>query len=989
MTGLYRPDYEHDSCGFGLVAQMDGVASHALVHTAIDSLSRLTHRGAVAADGKTGDGCGLLLRTPDKHLRAIAAETGLTLARRYAVGMVFFNRDAALRHTAMQALVSELKAQDLEVAGWRRVPVDPDACGEQALASLPEVRQVFVNAPQGMEAQEFDRRLFIARRRAVKAADPGDKAFHVASLASRAILYKGLVMPHNLARFYTDLGDPRLESAIAVFHQRFSTNTWPEWRLAQPFRYLAHNGEINTIKSNRNWAEARSYKFHTPLIPDLDAIRPWVSATGSDSFSLDNMLEALLMGGMDLFRAMRLLIPPAWQDAKTMDPDLRAFFEYGSMHQEPWDGPAGIVLTDGRYAACVMDRNGLRPARYVITNDRHITLASEAGVNDHAPGEIVAKGRLQPGEMLAVDTRTGELLPGTEIDARLKARKPYRRWLERHAEHLDTASDEEETLAAAIGDTDRLTIYKKLFHITFEEKDQLLRVLAEAGQEAVGSMGDDTPLPVMSREIRSLYDSFRQQFAQVTNPPIDSLRERLVMSLQTCIGRERNLFEETPDHARRLVVDSPVLGATAFAALKKHPYAADAQHTLDLNYAESRNLETAIRDLCDQAVQAVRDGAVILILSDRAIREGFLPVHALLATGAVHHRLISEGLRCDANIVVETATARDPHHFAVLLGYGATAVYPYLAYATLAAMVDSAHIKDRRVAEALTAYRHGIDKGILKILSKMGISTVASYRGAQLFEAVGLADQVVEQCFSGTPSRLQGMGFKELEADQRQLARHAWHRHRPIMHGGLLKFAHKGEYHGFNPDVVHALHQAVEQQDYGKYLEYARLVNTRPHSALRDLLVFDHRVEAIDVNQVEPIEAILPRFETGAMSLGALSPEAHETLAVAMNRLGGRSNSGEGGEDAARFGTEKNSRIKQVASGRFGVTPEYLVSAEVLQIKIAQGAKPGEGGQLAGRKVNALIARLRHCNPGTPLISPPPHHDIYSIEDLAQLIFDL
>ena len=987
-AGLYHPSFERDNCGFGLIAQMDGKPSHWLVQTAIGSLTRLTHRGAVAADGKSGDGCGLLMSLPDAFLRATAAGQGLELGARYAVGVVFLNPDHAAAEAARRRLGEALAAQGLATIGWRAVPTDPAACGAEASKTLPAVEQVFVRVPDDLDEAALERRLYIARRHAEKAIEVEDPVFYVPSLSARVISYKGLVMPDNLPVFYPDLRDPRLASSLCVFHQRFSTNTWPQWRLAQPFRYLAHNGEINTIRGNRHWAIARAYKFESPLLPELADVRPWVSMDGSDSCSLDNMLEALLAGGMDLFRAMRLLIPPAWQNVETMDPDLRAFYEYHSMHMEPWDGPAGIVLTDGRYAACSMDRNGLRPARYVVTRDRHITLASEIGVYDYEPTEVLCKGRLMPGQMIAADTATGRLLLPADIDYRLKSGRPYKQWLGRYARRIESTL-EAEALTSAPLDEAGLGIYQKLFQVTFEERDQILRVLAEAGQEAIGSMGDDTPLPVLSTRARSLYDYFRQQFAQVTNPPIDPLREQIVMSLETCFGREQNLFEETPEHARRLLIDSPLLSEDKFRQLLAQDDPEYAHRVLDLNYRLAEGLRGALEALCDRAVRAVREGAVILVLSDRVLREDRIPIHALLATGAVHHRLIREGLRCDANLVVETGTARDPHHYACLIGYGATAVYPYLAYECLHDLIRTGEVRGRDTNALGRAYRKGINKGLYKIISKMGISTITSYRGAQLFEIVGLHEDVVGLCFAGTVSRIGGAHFEDLEQDQAGLARRAWNPRVPIDQGGLLKFIYGGEYHAYNPDVVQALHRAVRSGEQDDYREYAERVNTRPVTVLRDLLALREDVEPVPIEEVEPVEEIVRRFDSAGMSLGALSPEAHETLAGAMNRLGGRSNSGEGGEDPQRYGTIRTSKIKQVASGRFGLTPAYLVSAEVLQIKIAQGAKPGEGGQLPAHKVNEMIARLRYAKPGIALISPPPHHDIYSIEDLAQLIFDL
>ncbi len=986
VQSLYRPGFEKDNCGFGLIAQMDNQPSHWLVQTAIGALARLTHRGAVAADGKTGDGCGLLMKKPDGFLRLCADELGFALADNYAVGMVFLNTDAVFANAARAQLETELRTEGLGVLGWRTVPTDIAACGEEALASLPVIEQIFVNAPADMDTVSFEQHLYIARRRCEKAIEPNDDVFYIPSLSSRVISYKGLVMPEHLPEFYTDLEDERMETAIAVFHQRFSTNTWPQWRLAQPFRYLAHNGEINTIQGNRNWSVARGHKFETPAIPMAD-VRPLVSASGSDSNSMDNMLEALLAGGMDIFRAMRLLVPPAWQNVTNMDADLRAFYEYNSMHMEPWDGPAGIVMTDGRYAACSTDRNGLRPARWVITKDRHITLASEIGVYDYKPEDVVAKGRLKPGQMLAADTETGELLLPEDVNAHLKNAQTYKQWLAAGARHITTALDGE--ICGLPMDSKALDIYQKLFQVSFEERDQVLRVLAEAGQEAIGSMGDDTPMPVLSQKIRSLYDYFRQQFAQVTNPPIDPIREQIVMSLETCFGREMNMFEESAEHAKRLLMNSPVLSTTKFDQLTGLDDSSYASTRIDLHYDADSDLQAAIMRITDQAVAAVKDGKVLLVLSDRNIASNRVPVHALLATGAVHHRLIREGLRCDANIIVETGTARDPHHMAALIGYGATAVYPYLAYACIQDMQRTGEIPNANCVDLMHQYRKGINKGLFKVISKMGISTISSYRGAQLFESVGLHQDVVDLCFIGTTNRLQGTHFEDLDFDQRALSKLAWNNRKDIEQGGLLKFVHGGEEHAYNPDVVQALQRAVKTGDENAYREYATLVNERPVLALRDMLKLRTDIKPVPIDEVEPMSDIVKRFDSAAMSLGALSPEAHETLAMAMNRLGARSNSGEGGEDPKRYGTDKRSKIKQVASGRFGVTPAYLRSAEVMQIKVAQGAKPGEGGQLPGQKVNELIAELRYCKPGVSLISPPPHHDIYSIEDLSQLIFDL
>ncbi|PWB57388.1 MAG: glutamate synthase large subunit [Nitrosomonadales bacterium] len=984
---LYRPDFEQDSCGFGLMANMDDKPSHWLVQTAINSLACLTHRGAVAADGKSGDGCGLLFKKPDAFLRAVAAESGFALGTPYAAALVFLNRDAKLAETARATLRTEFAAQGLTVAGFRQVPTDNAALGVYALETLPTIEQIFVNAPDGMDEDAFARKLYIARRRAEKELS-NDKTFYLPTLSSKVMSYKGLVTPANLPVFYLDLKDERFASSLAVYHQRFSTNTWPEWRLAQPFRYLAHNGEINTLRGNRSWSRAREHTFATPHIPDMDDVRPIVSMTGSDSYSMDNMLEGLIMGGVSLFRALRLMVPPAWQNVQTMDPDLRAFYEYNSMHMEPWDGPAGMVLTDGRYGVCALDRNGLRPARFVVTKDRHVTIASEIGVWPYKPEDVVQKGRVKPGQMVAVDLQEGRLLLSGDIDSELKNAHPYRQWLKEYATHLETGIDEDNGIALL--DPKAALIAQKLFNVSFEERDQVLRVLAEEGQEAIGSMGDDTPMAVLSQMVRSPFDYLRQQFAQVTNPPIDPIREAVVMSLNTCFGPERNLFEQTADHAKRLEVSSPVLSHEKFAKLTSLSEPEYRSVTLSLNYDPAKiGLKAAIEALVQQAVSAVEGGKVIVVLSDREFSKTTLTIHALFATGAVHHALINAGLRCRANIIVDTGSARDPHHIACLIGYGATAVFPYVAYQAINEMIRDGEIRNHTLNEALYKYRKGINKGLLKILSKMGISTVASYRGSQLFEAVGLGEEVINLCLPGTVSRIKGADFEDFEIDQKQLVKYAYNTMEPLSQGGLLKFVFGGEYHAYNPDVVQELQKAVQKGDRAAYDRYAALVNERPVAMLRDLMKLKLDASPVSIDEVEPIEAILKRFDSAAISLGALSPEAHEALAEGMNRLGGRSNSGEGGEDPARYGTVKMSKIKQVASGRFGVTPHYLVNAEVLQIKVAQGAKPGEGGQLPGDKVSPMIAKLRCSKPGISLISPPPHHDIYSIEDLAQLIFDL
>ena len=986
FDGLYHPNEFKDNCGFGLIAHMKGQQSHRLLTTAIESLTCMTHRGGIAADGKTGDGCGLLLQLPESFLRTVAKETFTQdLADNFGVGMIFLSRDEQKAQAARTAVEASIAKEGLECVGWRTVPVDPSFLGEIAADSLPQIEQVFVNGA-GMSDAELNRHLFFARRYS-EIALQDDEDFYIPSLSCSVISYKGLMMPADLGTFYRDLDDERLETAICVFHQRFSTNTLPRWPLAQPFRFLAHNGEINTINGNRNWSVARTPKFASDLLPNLNDVTPLVNRTGSDSSSLDNMLELLLAGGMDFFRALRMLVPPAWQNVETMDADLRAFYDYNSMHMEPWDGPAGLVMTEGRYAVCMLDRNGLRPARWVITDDDFITLASEIGTYDYKPENVVAKGRVGPGQILVVDTQTGDVLHTEEVDNILKKGQPYKQWMKEHAYRIGSQLNDDAQQIDQL-EADKIKAYQKMFLVSFEERDQVLRPMAETGQEAVGSMGDDTPIAVLSSKARMLPDYFRQQFAQVTNPPIDPLREAIVMSLETCIGRERNVFEETPEHADRVILKSPVLTHSKFSQLMNIEREGYESETIDLNYDPATGLKAAIESICDQAEKAVAAGKTLIVLSDRAIVEGKLPINALLATGAVHHRLVKVGLRCDGNIIVETGIARDSHQFACLIGFGATAVYPYLAYNVIFDLIKSGEVLGDPIASSEN-FQKAIDKGLLKILSKMGISTIASYRGAQLFEVVGLADEVVDLCFCDASSRIQGATFADLEADQESLAKQAWKIRKPIDQGGVLKYVHGSEYHMFNPDVIETLHKAVRGGDYDDFRRYSAKVQERGISTIRDMFDFKPGATEIPLDQVEPIENILPRFDSAGMSLGALSPEAHQSIALAMNTLGGRSNSGEGGEDPERYGTNRVSKIKQVASGRFGVTPHYLVNAEVLQIKVAQGAKPGEGGQLPGGKVNDLIAKLRYSVPGVTLISPPPHHDIYSIEDLAQLIFDL
>ncbi len=984
--GLYDPSFEHDACGFGLIVALDGVPKRRHVDLALDALKRMSHRGAIAADGASGDGAGVLLQRPSAWLAACAADIGVALPPQFASGLVFLPREVGQAQASRQKIADAARESGLIVAGWRRVPLNLEACGPIADARRPHIEQLFVAPAAALTDAEFRRALFVARRRAALALGHDD-AGYIVTLSADSFGFKAMVIPERLPQLFPDLMHPALASTCVIVHQRFSTNTSPRWPLAQPFRHLAHNGEINTISGNRGWARARRALWKAEGL-DFATLGPLVGEYGSDSQSLDDMLEVMLAGGFDALAALRILIPPAAHTLSTLDPDLAAFYEYYALHTEPWDGPAAVSFNDGRYAGCLLDRNGLRPARWART-DEVLVIASEAGAFRLPEDQIIAKGRLGPGEMIAVELDSGRVLDSAAIDRINAARHPFKRWLKDGVSYL--VSDLiDPALAAEPFDDLTLARFQRRFGLTREERDGVLKVLAETESEAIGSMGDDTPLPALSQRLRSLYDSFRQAFAQVTNPPIDPLRETVVMSLVTQFGAERNVFEAKPEHARQVQLNSPLLSQRKLRELLALPDYAERHAVLHLYCIDGEGMEAAIRRVRDEAIAAVRGGAVVLLLSDHYPPDGARAVHALLATGAVHHGLVEAGLRCACNLIVETGTVRDAHHVACLVGVGATFIHPYLAYQTLHAMQRHGQLTllgDSK--EPGRRFRRGVKKGLLKILSKMGVSCVSSYRGARLFEIVGLAPEVVDLCFPGTPSRVGGAGFAELDADAAEFAALAEDDAAPLELGGLMQYRPGGEYHMANPDVVIALQRAVLSEAPEDWETFRRAVDERPPSALRDLFALTPLGPAVPLDEVEPASAILSRFDSAGMSLGALSPEAHEALATAMNRLGCRSNSGEGGEDATRYGTERRSKIKQVASGRFGVTPHYLVNAEVLQIKVAQGAKPGEGGQLPGHKVDALIARLRHAKPGIGLISPPPHHDIYSIEDLAQLIYDL
>ena len=984
MPGLFKKNEFRDNCGFGLVANINGVKSHKIIINSINALISMTHRGGVGSDGKTGDGCGLLFDIDHKFFRdTLLKEKSIDPEDYFAVAQVFYKDDLV---NILPKIKKILRDENLQLITHRLVPTKKNILGKIALDCMPQIYQLFIKPNSKDFNQDIFETSLIQARKFIEEIYLDDEVLYICSMSSKTIVYKGLMLPNAIKEFYIDLNEENFKASTCVFHQRFSTNTSPRWHLAQPFRLLAHNGEINAIRGNRNWVKARSSKFLTPFIPKIQKFKQLVNETGSDSSSLDNMIELLVKGGVDIFRAIRMVLPPAWQNIQTLDPDVRGFHEYNSMHMEPWDGPAGIVMADGKWALCVLDRNGLRPARFQLDKDNIITIASETGVNPVEEHEIVKKGRVKPGGMLAIDTSKGIIHDESSIDNDLKQKFPYRKWLKENAIYIESRLDSYEGPGLKKFESSKFFQSSKLFLLFKEERTSVIKPLAIDSQEGTGSMGDDTALAVMSKMHRQIYDYFRQQFAQVTNPPIDSLREAAVMTLETCYGPELNIYEETADHAKRLVTTSPVLSYRKLNSILNNPYFESAE--INLSFNNNSNLQAELKKLQDEVVRKVKKGASIIHLIEDLPKQGSLPINALLAVGSVHQRLVKLGLRSDANIIVTTSSARDTHQIACLIGFGATAVYPTLAYQTILDLTDRNELKGD-AHENCSRYRKGINKGLLKIISKMGISTISSYRGSQLFEIVGLDKDVVDLCFTNTESRIKGKKFKDLDLELRSLNEYARSNIADMKVGGLLKYIHGGEYHTYNPEIVKKLQEAVNSGLNSTYQNYSSLVDNRPPAMLRDLLEINTGKKQIDINKVESQKKILTRFDSAGMSLGALSPKAHETLAEAMNSLGGRSNSGEGGEAEERYGTLKMSKIKQIASGRFGVTPHYLVNAEVLQIKIAQGAKPGEGGQLPGGKVNKLIAKLRYSIPGVTLISPPPHHDIYSIEDLAQLIYDL
>ena len=983
MTKLYKENDFRDNCGFGLIASIDGVQSRKIVQDSIDALVSMTHRGGIGSDGKTGDGCGLLVDiNSDFYIKTIQKEQKIKLQNRFAVGQLFYFQSINKLIPQIDRILSK---EGLTLITHREVPTDKSILGNIALDCLPNIYQLFIESNDKNLSEDKFQTAILQARKFIEEIYLDDEKLYFCSMSSKTIIYKGLMLPSDINNFYLDLKSKHFKSSICVFHQRFSTNTSPRWHLAQPFRLLAHNGEINAIRGNRNWVKARSNLFKTPLIPKIQKFKQIVNEDGSDSSALDNMIEVLVKGGVDIFKSIRMVLPPAWQNTQLLDPDVRGFHEFNSMHMEPWDGPAGIVMSDGEWAICVLDRNGLRPARFQIDNNKVITIASETGVRPLDEKNVTFKGRVSPGGMIAVNTKTGEIFSEKQIDDRLKNRAPYRDWLKENTIYVESSLDKYEGPGLKKIDSEQFNVSSKLFLLFKEERTSVIKPLAIDSQEGTGSMGDDTALAVMSKMHRQIYDYFRQQFAQVTNPPIDSLREASVMSLETCYGPELNIFDETPEHAKRLVTTSPVLSHKKLQSIIANPYFKCEE--IKLEYKKQINLKIALETLQKKVIQSAKNGNTIIHLKESLPNKNLLPINALLAVGCVHQQLVKLGLRSKVNLVITSSSARDTHQIACLIGFGATAVYPSLAYQTILDLTERNELKGD-AHENCARYRKGINKGLLKIISKMGISTISSYRGSQLFEIVGLNNEIVDLCFTNSVSRIQGKNFNDLDEDIRVLNDYARSNLTDMSVGGLLKYVHGGEYHTYNPEIVKKLQEAVSTGSNDSYKEYKSLVDNRPPAMLRDLLKLKHSKKKI-AKEPEKLEKIIKRFDSAGMSLGSLSPKAHETLAEAMNTLGARSNSGEGGEGKHRYGTNKMSKIKQIASGRFGVTPHYLVNAEVLQIKIAQGAKPGEGGQLPGGKVNKLIAELRYSTPGVTLISPPPHHDIYSIEDLAQLIYDL
>ncbi|MCX7633358.1 MAG: glutamate synthase large subunit, partial [Turneriella sp.] len=1004
--GLYDPQFEKDSCGVGFIVDLKAVKSRAIIDKALQMLLNLEHRGAVGADPETGDGAGILIQMPHDFMKIAAAEAKIKLPpeREYGVAFIFMPQDAGLRKQVENIFEKIVVDEDLEFLGWRKVPVDNNVPGYGAKLTLPYIVQAFVGRGkfQG-SAEDFERRLYLVRRvidHRIRAELKLNRAqYYVPSFSSRTIIYKGMLLAAQLPAFYKDLRHPEMKSALALIHMRFSTNTLPTWDLAHPFRMIAHNGEINTLRGNINWMKTREAVMESPHYgPDLKRMLPIIMEGQSDSATFDTVLELLVMSGRSLPHAIMMMIPEAWSKNPLMSEERRAFYEYHATLMEPWDGPAAVAFTDGTIIGATLDRNGLRPARYIKTKDDLVIMASEVGVLDIPPEDIVLSGKLEPGKMFLIDLSEKRIISDDEIKNKICRQKPYGKWVK---ENMIKFADLPQPKTMPTPEHKTMLERQRIFGYTKEDLFTVMKPMVVTGQEAVGSMGTDAPLAVLSERPQLLFRYFKQLFAQVTNPPIDAIREELVMELTTYIGPEQNLLDETPLHAHRIELPHPILENSQLQQLIEIAQGQFSAKVFKLHFNphKKNDLRAQLDKLCNDVCDAVRAGTNIVILSDRGVNRDIAPIPSLLGVGAVHHALIRAGLRTKTGIVIESGEPRDVHHFALLLGYGANAINPYLAYETLHDLYKIGfmpELKDESYIEK--NYRKAIAKGLFKIFSKMGISTLQSYCGAQIFEAVGLDTEVIDQYFTGTPSRVEGVSLEMLEEEARRRHEEAFAPMKEGMlpSGGLYHYRVDGEAHLWNPTTIAKLQISTRNSDYKTFKEYTRAIDdqSKRRVTLRSLFELDYAETPIPIEEVEPAKEIVRRFATGAMSFGSISWEAHTSLAIAMNRIGGKSNTGEGGEGPERFVTLPNgdslrSAIKQVASGRFGVTANYLVNADELQIKMSQGAKPGEGGQLPGFKVDKIIARVRHSTPGVTLISPPPHHDIYSIEDLKQLIFDL
>ena len=1006
--GLYDPQFEHDACGVGFVVDMKGRKSHRILQQGIQVLRNLDHRGACGCEVNTGDGAGVLIQMPHEFLKQAAKKDRMALPGpgEYASGLVFLPRNPTRRRRLCDVFEHIIQSEGQSVLGWRTLPTNNSMLGEGAKASEPFIRQVFVGRnPAIKDDMEFERKLYIIRKRAyseIRASTiDGAEYWYLPSLSYKTIVYKGMLLTEQLAQYFTDLQNPAVETALALVHSRFSTNTFPSWDRAHPYRYLAHNGEINTVRGNYNWMQAREALFASELFgEDTPKILPIINPNGSDSAMFDNTLELLVLAGRSLPHAMMMMIPEPWSNHESMDDDKRAFYQYHSSLMEPWDGPASVAFTDGKKIGAVLDRNGLRPSRYYVTKDDLVVMASEAGVLDIPPQDVVQKGRLQPGRMFLVDTEQGRIIDDEEIKRTVATDWPYRRWLDEYLVHLKDLPAAPEVPAS---DPDSLRHRQIAFGYTFEDQRVLLEPMAKSGVEAIGSMGNDTPLAALSSRPRLLYDYFKQLFAQVTNPPIDCIREELITASEVWLGAEGNLLQPQPGDCRRVELKGPILTNDEFAKIRRMTLPGLKVGVLSILFRASRGekgLTKSMEELRLAARRMIEDEEVnVLILSDRGVNREFAAIPALLAVAGLHHYLIREGLRMRVSLVLETGEAREVQHFALLIGYGCSVINPYLAFETIEGMIHEGMVANVDAKLACKNYVKAATKGVVKVMSKMGISAIQSYHGAQVFEAVGLRQDVIDEYFTWTASRIGGIGMDVIAQEVLMRHRAAFPARETNGHtlqtGGQYQWRADGEFHLFNPESIHRLQKAVRTNNYPVYKSYAKLIDdqSKQLATLRGLLDFQ-QAEPVPLEEVESVDSIVKRFKTGAMSYGSISQEAHETLAIAMNRIGGKSNTGEGGEDPDRYrplpnGDSKNSAIKQVASGRFGVTSDYLVHAKELQIKMAQGAKPGEGGQLPGTKVYPWIAKTRHTTAGVGLISPPPHHDIYSIEDLAELIHDL